>query len=185
MNLIELLFDQIPEAVYFALFLIFTKSIKEKRFLFVLLMISEYILLKSFIHFNVWFQVGYIGLTFLTLKFLYKNRAQVTDIFTFGIASIVMMVISGIFYVLTYYTFQNIFICNILTKICLFVLLFLFHKKLCIIDKVYSKLWNRNDKLHKPIKSTTFRCINVVLFNIMFYIINVVMVYSLVRNGGV
>ena len=94
MNLAELFLGQIPEAIYFALFLIFVKRFKEKRILFIVLMILEYLLLKSFIHFDVWFQIGYTIMTFLTLKVLYKNKAQVTDIFTFGIASIVLMAIS-------------------------------------------------------------------------------------------
>ena len=53
MNLAELFLGQIPEAVYFALFLIFTKNLKEKRVLFIILMIGEYLLLKSFIHFDI------------------------------------------------------------------------------------------------------------------------------------
>ena len=96
MNLAELFLGQIPEAIYFALFLIFTKDFKEKRILFIVLMILEYLLLKLFIHFDVWFQIGYTIMTFLTLKVLYKNKAQITDIFTFGIASIVLIIVTVI-----------------------------------------------------------------------------------------
>ena len=52
MDYAELLLGQIPEAIHFALFMIFTKQLKEKRVLFVLLMIIEYLLLKSFIKFS-------------------------------------------------------------------------------------------------------------------------------------
>ena len=100
MNLAELFLGQIPEAVYFALFLIFTKNLKEKRVLFTILMIGEYLLLKSFIHFDIWFQIGYTVMTFLTLKVLYKDKAQITDVFTFGIASIVLIIISLISFIL-------------------------------------------------------------------------------------
>ena len=59
MNLTQILLGQIPEAIYFALFLIYSKNIKNKRLLFIILMIVEYIILKQFIHFNIWFQVLY------------------------------------------------------------------------------------------------------------------------------
>ena len=53
--MLELLLGQIPEAIYFALFMIFTKELKSKRFLYVALMIAEYLLLKHFIEFSIWF----------------------------------------------------------------------------------------------------------------------------------
>ena len=49
MDLLELMLGQIPEAIYFALFIILTKELKEKRILFIILMIIEYILLKQVI----------------------------------------------------------------------------------------------------------------------------------------
>lgn len=107
MNLYELFLGQIPEAIYFALFLIFTKSLKTKRTVFVTLMILAYVILKQFIHFNVWFQVDYTILTFCILKFLYKEHAQVTDVFTFGLASLWLIFISFISYVLISFITTN------------------------------------------------------------------------------
>ena len=83
--MLELLLGQIPEAIYFALFMIFTKELKTKRILYTILMVIEYVLLKFFIEYNIWFQVAYTIIQFLILKLLYKEKAQVTDIFTFGI----------------------------------------------------------------------------------------------------
>ena len=175
MNLAELFLGQIPEAIYFALFLIFTKRLKEKRVLFIILMILEYLLLKSFIHFDIWFQIGYTIMTFLTLKVLYKNKAQVTDIFTFGIASIVLMAISIISAIVLQF---NFIIGVILSRLLPFIFLVLTHKSLYRIQKVYKKLWNRNKNDCKHIKSTTFRAINAVVFNVMFYILNFCMICS-------
>lgn len=176
MNLAELFLGQIPEAIYFALFLIFTKDLKEKRILFIILMIVEYLLLKSFIHFDIWFQIGYTIMTFLTLKVLYKEKAQVIDIFTFGIASIILMVSSIISFLLLGPNMQFV----VLISRILLILFFIFsYKYLPNIQKLYKKLWNRNDKTTKKMKSTTFRALNTVLFNLMFVVINVCMIYAM------
>lgn len=176
MNLAELVLGQIPEAIYFALFLIFTKSLKEKRILFVILMIVEYLLLKSFIHFDMWFQIGYTIMTFLTLKVLYRERAQVIDIFTFGIASIILMISSIISFLLLGPNMQFV----VLTSRILLILFFIFsYKYLPNIQKLYKKLWNRNDKTTNKMKSTTFRALNTVIFNLMFVVINVCMIYAM------
>ena len=176
MNLAELVLGQIPEAIYFALFLIFTKSLKEKRILFIILMIVEYLLLKSFIHFDMWFQIGYTIMTFLTLKVLYRERAQVIDIFTFGIASIILMISSIISFLLLGPNMQFV----VLTSRILLILFFIFsYKYLPNIQKLYKKLWNRNDKTTNKMKSTTFRALNTVIFNLMFVVINVCMIYAM------
>lgn len=176
MNLAELFLGQIPEAVYFALFLIFTKELKEKRLLFMILMVSEYLLLKSFIHFDVWFQIGYTAMSFLTLKVLYKEKAQVTDIFTFGIASIVLMVISIVSFLLLG---PNMKLATLLNRTLLISFVVFTHKHLLNIQKLYKKFWNRNDRTTKKMKSTTFRALNTVLFNLMFVVINVCMIYAI------
>ena len=55
MKLYQLLLGQIPEAIYFALFMMLVKNIKEKRILFIVLMILEYVFLKYFLVYNIWF----------------------------------------------------------------------------------------------------------------------------------
>lgn len=48
MNIFEILLGQIPEAIYFAVFMIFAKRLTEKRLLYVTLMIVEIGWLKMF-----------------------------------------------------------------------------------------------------------------------------------------
>lgn len=108
--MLELFAGQILEAIYFALFMIFTKRLKNKCILFTILMIAEYILLKQFLHYTMWFQVLYTFITFLILKVLYKQQAQITDIFTFMIGSFILMLISGVPYVIIYFTIQNFYV---------------------------------------------------------------------------
>lgn len=171
MNLLELFLGQIPEAIYFALFMILVKNIKEKRVLFTILMILEYVFLKCFLVYNIWFQVMYFVLSFMIMKMLYKDKIQITDIFTLGIASMILVITSAIPYVIIYFTIHNMLIYVILNRIIIFTLLFVFRYKLQNINKLYYKLWNRNNK-PKKMKTTTFRALNLVIFNISFVIIN-------------
>lgn len=175
MNLAELCLGQIPEAIYFALFLLFAKRLKEKRILFIVLMILEYLLLKSFIHFDVWFQIGYTIMTFLTLKVLYKEKAQITDIFTFGIASIILIAITIISFLIF---MPNSILVVLVSRLLLFIVVVVFRKKLYNIQKLYKKFWNRNDTVSKKLKSTTFRALNTIIFNLMFVAINLGMIYA-------
>lgn len=180
MDYAELLLGQIPEAIYFALFMIFTKQLKEKRVLFVLLMVIEYLLLVNALMFNSWFQILYTFLTFITLKVLYKEKAQITDVFTFTIASIVLIFVSLISFAACK---GDMIAGSVLNRIILIIFFIFSYEKLPSIQKIYKKFWNRNDKEKKKMKSATFRSINVVIFNIMFYIINLGMVYAIYYNS--
>ena len=59
MNYLELFLGQIPEAIYFSLFMIYAKDLKEKRILFTILMIAEYLLLIYALPFNSWFLLSF------------------------------------------------------------------------------------------------------------------------------
>lgn len=175
-GILEVVLGQIPEAIYFSLFMIYAKRLKEKRVLFITLMIAEYLLLKHFIKFSIWFQIGYTIMTYLILKLLYKDKTQITDIFTFTISSI-LLIISSMFSFLLFR--PNMILVSVINRIIIFLIIILFHKKLYKIQNSYKFLWNRNNKIKKKIKSTTFRCMNIVLFNITFYILNLGMLYML------
>lgn len=75
------------------------------------------------------------------------------------------------------YTIYLIYV--VITRILMFGFLFIFKNKLNNIQKAYKKLWNRNDKINKKIKSTTFRSLNIVVFNIIFYVIHLGMLYAI------
>ena len=169
MNLLEILLGQVP------------KRLNKKRELFMILMVIEYVLL--FIPtLSVWSHILYFVLTYIILKLLYRERSQITDIFTLGIASIVLMIISAVWYVIIYFTLKNIIICTLLAKICLFVFLYIVRHDLPKIQNMYKLLWNRNDRISRRMKSTTFRCINIVLFNFMFFAINSYVIFYIIRR---
>lgn len=173
MSLQEILLGQIPEAIYFALFLILTKRLKTKRLLFTVMMVAEYVFLFNALAYNIWAHILFFILAYIQLKLLYKEECQITDIFTLGIASIIMIGISAIVYGLTMLTVKNLVIGALVQKCLLFLFLFVFRNKLYKIQKLYIKLWNRPKHNTNKIKSTTFRALNLVIFNFSFVIINV------------
>ena len=121
-----LLLGQIPEAIYFALFMIFTKQLKEKRLLFTILMVVDYAILLNLLMYNIWSQIIYIFLTYINLKILYKDEAQITDIFTFMIASIIIMALSAFSYFIVSITMNDILCATVLCKLLMFIFLRLF-----------------------------------------------------------
>lgn len=173
--MLELLLGQIFEAIYFALFMIFAKRIKEKRLLFIVLMIFEYLLWIYIFKYNFIFHIGFIFTTYIILKILYKEKSQITDIFIMLVAYLIMTMFSLILYPIIKY---NYYIALIINRTLMIMFFILFRKKLYKIQNLYKKLWNRNDKRKSKIKSTTFRAINLIIFNTIFYVLNLCMLYS-------
>ena len=118
------------EPFYFSLFLIIGKDLKNKRILLTCIMIFEYRMFKQFIHFNVLFQFIYTFMSFVNLKVLYKEKAQITDIFLFTAASIILIVISFVIYVIHIYTYNNYNIAIIINRIAIFTFLYLSRNKI-------------------------------------------------------
>ena len=180
MNMLEIILGRVAEALYFSIFLILAKRLKTKRIIFMLLMCFEYLLLYQLFPYDVKFQISYTIMTFLILKILYKEKAQVTDIFTFAIASIFLIITSIISFLIFK---ENMVYVAIANRLIIFISLYIARNKLYYIQNIYKKLWNRNDDIKKKMKSTTFRSLNIVVFNIMFYIINLGMMYAVYYNS--
>ena len=177
-NIILLFLEKICEAIYFSLFLIYGKNLKEKRLLLIGIMIFEYILLTSIFLYSIWIHIIYITLTYINLKFLYKDKAQITDIFLFAMASIILIFFSLICGLLQFNLGFSHFSMLVLNRILIFVFLFIFKNKINKIYKSYYSKWNRhNDKT--KIRSLTLRNISVIIFNLMFYIINIGLIYAI------
>ena len=149
MNILLIFLEKILEAIYFSLFLIIGKNLKEKRILFTLLMILEYMLIKNFFSYNVAFQFSYIFMTFLILKVLYKEKAQITDIFLFGAASIILIIMNIFTYLTALATYKNYFISLIFNRILIFIFLYVFRKPIRNLYVKFYSLWNRRHKTKK------------------------------------
>lgn len=178
-NILQIIVGQVPEAIYFSLFIILTRGFKENRLKFTLAIVLEYLLLMNSLPYSVWSHLLFFILTYLIIRLVYKEKAQVTDIFTIAIASLAMIIVNAILYYIGMVTYNYYPIYVVLTRISMFLGLFLVRNKLPKLQKLYNKYWNRNDKIPKRMKSVTFRALNTVVFNLMFYIINIGMIFAL------
>lgn len=181
-DVLMIILEKISEAIYFALFLIYGKQLKEKRLLFMAIMIFEYLTLKHFIKFNVTFQLVYTFMSFVNLKVLYKQKAQITDIFLFATASLLLILISIICSLPVIIT--NIvwlyYVMLIVNRLLMFVCLILLKDRINHLYTKFCKNWNRHK--NNKIKSLTLRNISVIIFNIMFYVINIYMLYAILTR---
>lgn len=157
--------------------MIIGKNIKHKRILFTLIMIFEYILLLDLIKFNVLFQFMFTFMTYINLKVLYKEKTQITDIFLFTVASIILIISSAICYLIVFATVKNYYVVLVMNRIIIFLFLYLNKNNINRLYKKFYSLWNRHNN-PKAIKSLTLRNISVIMFNLMFWIINLGMIYS-------
>lgn len=177
MNWSEFLLGQLLEAIYFPLFMIFAKNIKTRKLIFSITLIIEYFILVNIFKYNIWFQVSYTFMTYVILKYFYKEQSQITDIFTFCIGSVIMIIISSIVYFIFNKIYPNLIIAAITCRVILFTIIFVLNFKLYKIQNIYKKFWNRNDKVKKKMKSITFRCSNLIMFNLMFYFLSLLINY--------
>lgn len=169
---------QIPEPVYFSLFLIIGKNIKEKRLLLTGIMIVQYLLLMHIFPYNIWFQIIYTFMSFVNLKVLYKEKAQVTDIFLFTSASLILIMISAFCYGIIFVTIKSYVCALIMNRILMFIILYFGRNKIKNTYKKFCSLWNRHNNPNK-IRSLTLRNISIIIFNLMFWFINVGMIFFL------
>lgn len=188
-NILIIFLEKVYEAIYFALFLIYGKNLKEKRILFITIMILEYLILKYFIKFNIYFQIAYTFMTFLTLKILYKDKTQITDIFLFVCASLILIIISVIAYIPLIIVFKHdvvyfwYLIALIINRIIVTIILYFIKDNLNKYYKKFYSHWNKPQQLNNAkIKSLTLRNISIIIFNLMFYIINIGMLFALTIN---
>lgn len=172
---------KLVEPIYFSLFLIMAKDIKHKRLLFISIMIFEYLMLTSLIEYNVWLQLLYTFMIYINLKVLYKEKAQITDIFLFAFASVILIVISIFSYFVVYFTIGIYDIALILNRMLLIIFLFVSKSVVRKTYKEFYSLWNRHGNPNK-VKSLTLRNISIIIFNIMFYVINFGMIYAKFLN---
>lgn len=79
--LMSVLLGMLPEVLYFTLFLKYTKNLQEKTVKLGLLIGIAYILCMFMQRYQVVYYIIFIALIYVILKLLYKDKAQVTDIF--------------------------------------------------------------------------------------------------------
>lgn len=164
------------EPIYFALFMIIGKDLKNKRLLLTCIMMFQYLMLTSIIKFDVLFHFLYTFMVFIDLKVLYREKAQITDIFLFGAASIILIGTSTFTFITASLTYNNYIISMIINRLIIFLTIYFGRNKIRGLYKRFYSLWNRHNN-PKVIPSLTLRNISIISFNLMFWIINCGMVY--------
>lgn len=169
--LISIFCGMLPEVLFLTFFLIYTKNLKTKKvklFLGIMLLYVVCIMLIRYIILNY---LLFIFLIYILLKILYKNKAQITDIFAVNLALIYLTLNSFICSKFLLPNYENYYYILLLNRIIL-IIPFIFKNKFNYLYKKYYKLWNRNDKEKRPIKSITLRNISLIILNISIFIIN-------------
>lgn len=172
----SLLVGMVPEVLYFTLFIVFTKGLKEKRIRLFFLISLAYILCIMIIRYEILFYVLFIFIVYFILKILFKEKTQIIDIF------LIMISISYLAFTSLLVYFANninsyIFL-YIINRILLFSI-FIFRKYFNKLYEKYTKYWNRNDKIKRPIKSITLRNISVIGMNFIIFIIYIISLYMI------
>ena len=173
--LLSIIMGLVPDVLYFTLFLIYTKNLKEKRIKLFLLIGISYFLCILIQKWQLLFYMLFIVCIYLSLKILYKKKAQIIDIFIIGISYLWQTTLSVILLFFLNRNLSNYYLLYILSRILLFTP-FIFKNKFNILYNKYCKFWNRNDKEKRPIKSITLRNISLILLNSLILILNMTII---------
>lgn len=173
--LLSILLGLIPEVLYFTLFLVYTKNLKEKRLKLFFLISVAYFLCILIQQLQILFYILLIALIYLSLKLLYKKKTQIIDVFIIMISHLWLAILSSVLILFVKQDMSNYVFISIIDRILLFSI-FIFRHKFNKIYKVYCKLWNRNDKEKRPIKSITLRNISLILLNSFIFFLNIAII---------
>ena len=174
--IISILLGMLPEVLYFTLFLIYTKNIKEKKVKLFFLIALAYILCIMVSQYQLIYYVLFNFLVYLMIKILYKEKTQIIDVFIISLSFAYVSFTSFICFLFVKEDFSNYYIIAIIHKIILYFI-FIFKNKFNLIYKRYCSLWNRNYKKKQPIKSITLRNISLILLNLCIFAFNLIMLY--------
>lgn len=169
--LMSIILGLLPEVLYFTMFIICTKDIKEKKIRLGVLISIAYILCMFVQRYKVIYYILFIVLVYAILKLLYKKKTQIIDIFVFSLSFIYVSLVSYLGYIFFKDDLSNYYIMYIIARILLFIP-FIFKNKFNAIYRKYCSLWNRNDKMKRPIKSITLRNISLITINVAIFLMN-------------
>ena len=169
---VSILFGLIPEVLYFTLFLIYTKNIKEKKVRLFILIGIAYFLCMLIKQYEIIYYLLFIALVYIILKILYRKKTQIIDIFVFSLSTVYLTLLSYLAFIFFTDDLSNYYVLYVIARILLFIP-FIFKNKFNVLYKKYCKLWNRNDKEKRPIKSITLRNVSLIIVNIVIFFMNV------------
>lgn len=166
----------ILQSLYISYFIYSVKGLKKRKILFFLATTLEFFALKFICNLNytVNFEIMLGIFICFMLKFIYKDKARITDFITY-IISLVLLGIVSIFVSLT--VGMNI-VGLALANIIPILLTYILRHKLTKIDVFYTKFWNRHNN-KKMLKSITIRGISTVMTIITFVLLHFWLIYGI------
>ena len=170
--IISIILGLIPEVLFFTLFFIYTKNIKNKRLLLFLSIAVIYFLCVILKNYVLIYYVGFIALVYFSMKLLYRKQTQIIDVFVISIPFIWITLISYLCFLCLNNNLTNYYLLYILDRIIMF-LPFIFKREFNKLYKSYCRLWNRNDKEKRPIKSITLRNTSLIIINLAICFMNI------------
>ena len=159
----------ILQPLYFCLFMFYVKRIKSKRILFILLSIFDYIIIQNLIKFTngINADLFYAIIFYINSKLFYKET-NITNLITYIISNLLL----GLINIISYFIFGMNIIGLASVLVIPIIIVLILSKKLCLLDHIYKKYWNRS-RIKRKLKSITFRgfsaCITILLFVILHF----------------
>ena len=174
--LISIFCGMLPEVLFLTFFLICTKKLKRHKFLLFICILIAYILLILVQNYRTIYYICFITSLYAILKVIYRNKTQIIDVFIISIAFMYICLISFICSRFINENYLNYYLLSIIDRLMLLIP-FIFKNKFNILYKKYCKLWNRNDKGKRPIKSITLRNISLITLNSFIFLLNIATIY--------
>mgnify|MGYP004576665375 CR=1 FL=1 len=174
--LLSLVLGMLPEVLYFTLFLINTKKIKDKKFKLFIGISIAYIFCIIFNKYKIIYYVAFIFLLYAVLKLIYKEKTQIIDIFVISISSMYLSLVGFLCSLFINNNYTLYFVMMLINR-CLLFLPFIFKNNFFKLYKIYCGLWNRDDSKKKPIKSLTLRNISLITLNCFIFLLNLGTIY--------
>lgn len=164
----------ILQPIYLCLFITSVKGIKNKRFVFILLSILDYILIQYYVKFNLSINADliYAIIFFVNVCFMYKGKGRITDFITYIISFLIMGIASIIFISVLGTKIITIILCDCF----LIALTLIFSKKIHNIENFYNKFWNKHSL--KGIKSVTLRGFSAIITIITFILLHLWLIHG-------
>ena len=183
--IVSIIMGMIPDVLFFILFIINTKQIKDKKIILGICITIAYILCIMIKQYITLYYLSFILLVYIILYLLYRKETQFIDILVFSVATIYLSFVGFICSIFIKSDLSNYYFVLIINRILLFIP-FIFKSKFNYLYEKYKKLWNRNDKEKRLLKSITLRNISLISLNIFIFIMNIISI-SLTNyvNGGV
>lgn len=165
--LLSILLGLIPESLFFSIFIIGAKKIKERRACFCILSIGIFVLLGMLLAYNLWLYVILTVALYALMKLLYKDT-EFIDLFLLTIPYLIIAFAGYFCYGIASYIppeYNPNTISLILNRFFIFIILSALYPHLNKWYNSYKKIWNVH--ADNKIKSITVRNISILICNAM------------------